>query len=925
MTAVDSPRVRDALERSADPLAARASLARLIDGHPWLGEELGGDEVLVEAIVAVTSASHSLFTALERDPVAVTTLRASALEASMSADDYAREAQALLAGEDPARALRRWKRQQIIRIAARDLLGTADLRATARDLASLAQACLDVVVALALGEAPFPFAVIGMGKLGGNELNYASDVDVLFVHDGDQEVAEQVARNVLRTMSAPSADGIVFRTDANLRPEGRAGALSRTLAGYETYWRDWVQTWELQALVKARPVAGDSALGAQFIATAEPYVWPDVLDPDAVRDVRAMKARTEVMLERKGVATREIKRGYGGIRDIEFAVQLLQLVHGRHDPSIRARGTLDALEQLALGGYVSTADARQLDDAYVWLRTVEHRLQLVEERQTHTIPESVAARTHLARVLGFRDGPGGSALEAFERTHQRHQLAVRTIHEKLFFAPVLDTLAGVGPLRPGAIEERLAAFGFQDVAQTRAALSELTAGLTRRSRVMQQLLPAILEWLSEAPDPDLGLLQLRRLTEGYTRSSTLARRFRDAPDTAERTCRILGASRVLGLALHRQPEFVDTLADDAALAAAPKRDALVDEAVGALDWRDDEAGRRAGLRRFKRRQLLRIGARDLLGVASLADVGLELSNLADACVEAALRSLEPPVPFAVVGLGRLGGCELSYASDIDVVFVYDGSSAREFELAERTATDLVRAIGETTTEGSTFRVDTRLRPEGKQGPLARSLAGFRVYYEQWAQVWEFQTLTKARVVAGDPAVGARFIELAHEFAYREPFPEQWRREIRRMKARIERERVPPGEDPRFHLKLGRGSLSDIEFTVQLEQLAHGGGAPELREPSTLAAIPALVDAGLLSDDDADVLVAAYEFCERARDYRYLLTGSPSDALPVDGDEAHKLGRMLGYTRRPQQQLRDDYRRVTRRARAVVERVFYGRT
>jgi [glutamine synthetase] adenylyltransferase / [glutamine synthetase]-adenylyl-L-tyrosine phosphorylase len=921
MTAVDSPRVRDALERSADPLAARASLARLVEAHPWLVEELATDEVLVEAIVAVTSASRSLFAALERDPVAVTMLQASALEASMSADAYVCEARELLAGEDPARALRRWKRQRIVRIAARDLLGTADLRATARELAALAHACLEVAVALAAP--PFPFAVIGMGKLGGDELNYASDVDVLFVHDGDQAVAEHVARNVLRTMSAPSADGIVFRTDADLRPEGRAGALSRSLAAYEGYWQDWAQTWELQALVKARPVAGDSPLGSQFVAAAERFVWRDLLDPDAVRDVRAMKARTEGMLARKGVATREIKRGYGGIRDIEFAVQLLQLVHGRHDHSLRARGTLDALEQLATGGYVSAADAQQLDDAYVWLRTVEHRLQLVDERQTHTIPESLAARTHLARVLGFRDGPGGSALEAFDRTHQRHQLAVRAIHEKLFFAPVLDTLAGVGPLPPGAVEERLVAFGFQDVAQTRAALNELTAGLTRRSRVMQQLLPAILEWLSESPDPDLGLLQLRRLTEGYTRSSMVARRFRDAPDTAERTCRILGSSRVLGLALHRQPEFVDTLADDAALAAAPKRDALVDEAVGALDWRDDEAGRRAGLRRFKRRHLLRIGARDLLEFASLADVGLELSNLADACVDAALRSLEPRVPFAVVGLGRLGGCELSYASDIDVVFVYDGSSASDFELAEQTATELVRAIGETTTEGSTFRVDTRLRPEGKQGPLARSLAGFRSYYERWAQTWEFQTLTKARVVAGDRAVGARFIDLAHEFAYRDPFPQEWRRDIRRMKARIERERVQPGEDPRFHLKLGRGSLSDIEFTVQLEQLAHGSARPELREPSTLAAIPPLVDDGVLSADDADVLVAAYEFCERARNYRYLLTGSPSDALPVDGDEAQKLGRMLGYTRRPQQQLRDDYRRLTRRARAVVERVFYG--
>ena len=631
-----------------------------------------------------------------------------------------------------------------------------------------------------------------------------------------------------------------------------------------------------------------------------------------------MKARTEEMLRRQGVAEREVKRGYGGIRDIEFAVQLLQMVHGRADTGVRARSTLGALEELMNGGYITPRDAEQLDRAYVWLRTVEHRLQLVDEQQTHTLPADVEARTHLARVLGFRDSPDRLAVDAFDETHRGEQAVVRSIHEKLFFAPLLDTLAGVGALPESAAEERLRAFGFRDIDQTRAALQELTAGLTRRSRVMQQLLPAILEWLSIAPDPDLGLLQLRRLSEGYTRSSTLARRFRETPIAAERACRILGSSRVLGLALHRHPEVVDALADDAFTTDEWTRADLVETAAGTLDWRLDEEGRRAGLRRFKRRELLRVGARDLVGGASLMSVGRELAHLADACVDAALRSLEPSLPFAVIGLGRLGGCELSYASDIDIIFVYDGASATAFDTAERLATRLVRAIGETTQEGATFRVDTRLRPEGSQGPLARSLDAYRNYYEHYGQTWEFQALTKARVVAGDPDVGQRFCALIDPFVYREPMPPEWRREIRRMKARIERERIPPGEDPNFHLKLGRGSLSDVEFTVQLEQLAHG-----VRASGTLAALDALEATGAIAPDDASQLRAAYELCERARNYRYLLTGTPSDALPVDGDEAVKLARMLGYLDAPQQRLRDDYRRVTRRARGVVEHVFYG--
>ncbi len=321
-----------------------------------------------------------------------------------------------------------------------------------------------------------------MGKLGGRELNYASDVDVLFVHEGDGALAERAARAVLTTMSEPTADGIVFRTDADLRPEGRSGPLSRTLDAYAAYYERWAQPWEFQALLKARPVAGDDDIGRRFLELAQPFVWPEVLDPDAVRSVRAMKARAEGEMHRRGLTEREVKRGRGGIRDIEFAVQLLQLVHGRHDPSVRSPTTLDALAQLAAGGYIERDDAAQLDDAYRFLRTVEHRLQLQDEQQTHTLPADLGARTRLARVLGYRDRGDETALDLFEADYRGYQNRVRSIHERLFFAPLLDTLAGAGPLTEEAVEARLAAFGFLDVAHTRAALQELTQGLTRRSR-----------------------------------------------------------------------------------------------------------------------------------------------------------------------------------------------------------------------------------------------------------------------------------------------------------------------------------------------------------------------------------------------------------------------------------------------------------
>jgi len=905
--AVDHPDVEAAVERAADAGVARHFLERLVEADPALAERVVEVPVVRDALVAIACASRSLSTTIVADPSLVQVL--DNLDGSP--------------GSAPADSsgLRRWKRRELLRIAAADLLGRIELPEVGRRLAGLADACL--VAAVELAAPAVPFAVIGMGKLGGRELNYASDVDVLFVHDGDGEAADAAARHLLAVMSEPSADGIVFRTDADLRPEGRAGALSRTLDSYAAWYERWARPWEFQALLKARPAAGDGALADRFVAATRPLVWPDVLDPDLVREARAMKARSEEGTRRRGVGARELKRGPGGIRDIEFAVQLLQLVHGRPDAEIRSPTTLDALRQLAAGGYVEADDAERLRSAYVFLRTVEHRLQLRDEAQTHTLPSEAGSRTLLARVLGYRDRAEATALEAFDADHRAHQARVRAIHEHLFFAPILDTLAGSGRLPPAAVEDRLVAFGFADTAQTRAALTALTRGLTRTSRVLQQLLPVILDWLSSSPDPDLGLLQLRRLTEHADWSATLATTFRDQPGAAARVCRVLGSSRLVGDALLRQPDVVELLGDDDWFGRERTPEELRGAALGTLAWRDDPEARRAGLRRFKRRELLRIAARDVVDLAPLETTGRELAAVADACVEAALRSLDPLLPFAVIGMGSYGGRDLSYASDLDLLFVYEGDAPSDFEAAHRVARGLVAELGDTTDEGQTFRVDANLRPEGKDGLLARSLEGYRAYYSRWGLVWEFQALLRARAVAGDPDLGRRFLELVKPFVYRGSFGPDEVREVRRMKARIERERIPPGVDPQFHLKLGRGGLVDVEFTVQLLQLQHGDTNPAVRGPATMSTLRALGRAGLLDPDDETALAAAYTFCARARNACYLVTGRPVDALPRDTDAA-RVGRLLGELHRPEATLRDDFRRVTRRSRRVVDRVFYGR-
>ncbi|HKY69229.1 MAG TPA: bifunctional [glutamine synthetase] adenylyltransferase/[glutamine synthetase]-adenylyl-L-tyrosine phosphorylase, partial [Acidimicrobiales bacterium] len=757
----------------------------------------------------------------------------------------------------------------------------------------------------AAGDGAGGLAVVGMGKLGGCELNYASDIDLLFV-EGDPRHARAVMDLARRC----------YRVDANLRPEGRDGALTRSVDSYVAYWSRWAQPWEFQALVKAAPVAGDPDVGAAWAEAARTALWDRRWTADDLRSLRAMKARSEAEVQRHGDADRELKRGPGGIRDIEFAVQTLQLVHGGADPELRSRTTLVALGDLARGGYVADDDADGLADAYRFLRRAEHALQIEDDQQTHTVPAERDHRRRIARVLGYRGTPEAGPTEAFDRDLARRRNLVRGVHERLYFRPLLDALAGAGRLSPEAAAGALTRFGFTDVERTRAAVRELTRGLTRSSRMMQQLLPLVLDWLSTAPDPDLGLLGLRKLTSGDQRATTLAHTFRDSPDVARRLCGLLGTSALLGEVLAANPDLIARLADADRLQTLD-RPALVDSARAAVSWRTDLDDRQRALRRWRGRHLLGVAARDVFDEADVRTVGRDLTAQAEACVETALAQLDPQVPFAVVAMGRFAGGELSYASDLDVLFVHDAEVERGHAEGLRLAGGVLRLLSGTTPAHRIYAIDATLRPEGRQGALTRSLDGYRAYLDRWAQTWERQALTRARPVAGDPALGQRFLDLLAEAVWDRPFTDDHEREIRRMKARIERERIPPGEDAEFHLKLGRGSLSDVEWTVQLLQLRTG-----VRVPSTIGALGALEAEGALAPADAEVLRAAYRFCEQARNRWWLVGSGPTatDSLPARPDDLLHLSRSLGTTPGA---LREDYRRVTRRARRVVERLFYG--
>lgn len=846
------------------------------------------------AETVVRNASRSLSRVLDTDPGAVELL--ADLGARRPVDDASPD------------ALVQWKRRELLRIAALDLLGLSDFEETVAALSDMAADVLDTAVSLADANG---LAVVGMGKLGGCELNYASDVDVMLVSDGEV-AAQSIERAARATVEIARR---CFRVDLNLRPEGRNGALVRSLPSYEAYWERWAEPWEFQALLKARAVGGDRALGAAFDERAAEHLWNHPFTAESIRAVRAMKARAEADVQRRGLSDRELKLGRGGIRDIEFAVQLLQLVHGGADDELRTPTTLIALGELADAGYVDRRDAEQLATAYRYLRTVEHRLQLDDEQQVHALPDDPLEIDRLARVLGYVGSTSASASDAFLRDVRAHQKTVRAIHERLWFRPLLEEFAREGErvLTEGAAAARLAAFGFSDVERTRQAVTELTRGLTRSSRLMHQMLPLLLDWLSASPDPDLGLLGLRNLASGPQRSMELATAFRESPQVAQRLCRLLGTSRMLGQLLRRNPDMIDFLGDPNALRLRSRAE-LIEGTRAAVGWRPDPDERWPALKRFTDREGLRIAAHDVLDLIDVTEVGGALTNLAESALEAAIDALEPPIPMAVIALGRLGGGELSYASDLDIMFVYDGRTASDFEAAERTATQLLRAVGGN--RPHIYDLDPDLRPEGRDGPLARSVDAFRTYYAEYAQPWERLAMVRARMVAGDPSVAARFFEILETFVWGNPISEEERREIRRIKARIEHERIPAGEDAQYHLKLGRGSLSDIEFTTQLLQLEHG-----IREAGTVVALDALHGADAIDDDDHEVLTDAYRFCERTRNRWFLVNSAPSDTLPPTLDDLEKLAVSLGTTAR---QLRDDYRRVTRRSRRVFERLFYGR-
>ena len=906
-------------------------------------------------------------------------------------------ARAELTGKDGYVALRVAYRAELAKIALIDVCSPdpVELMPTiGRHLADLAAAALEAALAIARTEvaegaggglcaAPargasvdaLDLAIIGMGKCGARELNYISDVDVVYViapapagdlPEGVDPLTEQQCAQIgtelvhalTKAIMAPAPEPPLWEVDANLRPEGKDGPLVRTVESYVSYYKRWAENWEFQALLKARPVAGSAHLGRRFAHAIDPFVWDSAARESFVESVQAMRARVTDNIPPAQVE-QQIKLGPGGLRDIEFTVQLLQLVHGRTDPTVRTKSTIESLEALTGSSYISRADAQTFALYYKKLRLLEHRIQLSQLRRTHLMPAKEHERRALARSLVSPERLGTLSAEQMYKAWQKLKRNVRSLHERVFFRPLLAAVSTLSRdevvLTESAAQDRLAALGYRDPRGAMRHIQALTSGVSRRAEIQRHLMPVLLGWFADGVDADAGLLGFRIVSESLGTTSWYLRMLRDSPAAAERLCHILSSSRYITDLLEDAPTsitWLDKVADLQPLGAA----ALKAEIASLLSRHDDSAEAMRAVRYLRRREILRIAMGDALNLLGVQQVCTGLATVDECTIGAALALAEreeitakereeaagireipeeePKNPLlteiAVIAMGRLGGAENGFGSDADVMFVHcpvEGAGEEEAQSqANRIVNRLMQLIKQPVRPAicaeRPLEVDADLRPEGKQGAMVRSLDSYRAYYERWAETWEFQALLRARPIAGSEELGHAFIELIDPYRYPREFTAEQAQQVRRMKARVEHERMPHGADRTRQLKLGRGGLSDVEWLVQLIQLQHAHKVEGLRTTSTLDALNAVVEANLVAAEDAEVLRDAWLLATKIRGGNVLRGVRQSDLLPTLRDALEAVARWSGYTPGNARQLEEDYLRVTRNARKVYERLFF---
>ena len=863
------------LGRASEPFAALLFLSRLCDSisdRAAFFAQLGEDATFRARLLRLGAWSQALADAVVREPALLGLIRDGAEPISRPE----LRAQVLAAVQDRGSkaekldTLRAMRRREFVRIGLLDMDSAtwrdeADFGLVVRQISDLAQEMVSATLQV-LAPDSRGFCVLLMGKGGARELNYSSDIDLIFLHE-NQPAADAIGAELLRELNAQTGAGWLYRVDMRLRPDGRSGALVTPLGYALSYYESFAAPWEWQALIKCRVIAGDARLGRRFRRFARGVTWARRADDEHLRAIVAMKKRSEATPD--GSDARNVKSGPGGIRDMEWIVQQLQMMLGPTHPRARAKPTLRALQVLLELGAVSFEEANALRSGYLFARVAEHRLQIWAEQAVRVLPDSTREKAALARRLGCTLR-GEAAARWLDEEHARHQSEIRELCRKMFWG------------WRESEDEPILPLGF-DSPESRARLQRLEAGTELSplpaplSRQIRAALPGALKYLSAASAPERALANLERLCEASGNRLSLLRSLSDSPELARAIFTLLGGAKDLGETLIRHPELLDMAAQRPLLARGRGWEEIRSDCRSYCSvFRD----RRAALRRWKSREMLRIALRDLAVDASPLEVTREISDVCRAALELAVeetgRALRPAsenIEFAVLGLGKLGGGEMHPASDADVLWAHEpfGGFERGGEIAQAWALQASKYLGESLEDGEApgpiFEIDARLRPEGRSGALAPSLEGYRKYFERPSgglAVWERQALTRARFLAGDARLGAALLALIRHVAFPEDWRAEWSAELRHIKARVENERSKSSKRADIYdVKLGRGTLSDIEWCAQWTALKHGARHVELQTPNTLRALDAAARVQVLAEQDVAILGAAYRFFRRA--------------------------------------------------------------
>ena len=891
-------------------------------------------------------------------------------------EDLARFVQ-LNAGHDPSIVLRRFKKREILRIALADILAVADLPGITRALSLLADVLVDRAVRMArmplerrfgrptcrddqghLEEATF--SVIALGKLGGEELNYSSDIDLvyLFSRDGEtsgtdasgassisnREFFARLAADITRLIAGPGPEGQVFRVDLGLRPGGSDGDITIALAAAVAYYANWAEAWERQALIKARPVAGDLARGRQFVESVEPLVYPAQADPYVILEIGQMKDRIDAQLSAEGRSSTDIKLGRGGIRELEFAVQALQLLHGGRDPWLRQGNTLLALHRLADKGFVGYEEYAALSNAYVFLRNLEHRLQLGQNRQTATLPAGAGELRLVARRMRMHERAPGRGIDALLEELERHREVVRRFYDSVTGAAAQARLEEesadlwLDRMDDETLRERLRRSGLADPNEALRPVKLIrkllqSAAVTPEvRRALRKSGPLLLSAIGRSVNPRRALENLEKLVSSLLAEEGALLRFLSRRSMVGPTVHLLGRSDLLAGILIRQPGILGSLEDRGRIVRTPAAEDYLKSLLPIVRRPGEVRVRSAELRRRHQEALATIALRDINRQATLREVLKNLSDLAEATLEATVRlarqDLAGPargeprgLRLSVLGLGRLGYREMDYVSDVDLVFLYETARGRggALSLARSWCERIVRILSTLSRDGQLYRVDLRLRPSGREGELVTSLEGLMDYFGGTAEVWEMQSFLKARPVAGDGALGARAVErleaLILERCARQG-PDALRAAVDDMRRRLIREAQ---REARRSVKLGEGGLFDIHFIIEFLQLRHAVRNPP--DKDTIRLLTHLNRLGHLSDTQMQVLYESYLFF-RALDHEMrLIYDHPLVSLPDDPVRLAEIALALDGAAADPAQRGAHLKETFRRHAAAVQRVY----